>query len=59
VALGDKSIRIWDISEATSREAEDGEEGGASNKNPYRNILLWKGLQAKVTCVRRPPAYGS
>ena len=55
MALGDKSIRIWDISEATSREAEDG-EGGASNKNPYRNILLWKGLQAKVTCVRRPPA---
>jgi hypothetical protein len=53
VALGDKSIRIWDISEATSREADDSEEGGSSSsKNPYRTILLWKGLQAKVTCVR-------
>lgn len=57
IGLGDKSIRLWDISEATSRESEAADEedqpaGSTTNKNPYRTVLLWKGLQAKVSCVR-------
>ena len=40
IALGDQTIRVWSTDSA---------------KHPFQCSLLWKGLQAKVVCVRWHP----
>lgn len=60
MACGDNSVRIWCseeyFSDSSKSEVRRKSKGGASKKSDttslFSTTLLWKGIAAKVTCIR-------
>lgn len=49
IGVGDKSIRIWDMSTIVKQETNSKQQN--QQGNIYDSTYLWKGIQSKVTVV--------